>query len=318
MAPQNMNPPSLPPTVEEAYRRKCVQLKQRTKEIEDENDAYRLRLTRLKRQIQKSRLERAFLLEQISRRTSTNVEDSEGSPSPPPTPQEKPLRTKRAHRKPSLLPAGEGGNGNPNATFIGQNLTTLSPSSDAFSHSQLDSQKEHAGNRGTASNGVAKPAKRPSNAFEIYCKDMRPVLQAKYKDKIAAGEFRIEEELARGWKDLPEKEKDEFKVRFEQELDQWREEREAYKRSTKEAAAAAAAARDRSRGRDSSFGGGRGAGGGAGRSVRVEDSIQGDDADDDQDIEMAEADLRPGGSATADPDQYETEVEEDNDGPVDD
>ena len=79
------NPPSLPPTVEEAYRRKCVQLKQRTKEIEDENDAYRLRLTRLKRQIQKSRLERAFLLEQISRRTSTNVEDSEGSPSPPPT-----------------------------------------------------------------------------------------------------------------------------------------------------------------------------------------------------------------------------------------
>ena len=79
------NPPSLPPTVEEAYRRKCVQLKQRTKEIEDENDAYRLRLTRLKRQIQKSRLERAFLLEQISRRTSTNVEDSDGSPSPPPT-----------------------------------------------------------------------------------------------------------------------------------------------------------------------------------------------------------------------------------------
>ncbi|RYP14402.1 hypothetical protein DL765_006391 [Monosporascus sp. GIB2] len=319
MAPQNMNPPSLPPTVEEAYRRKCVQLKQRTKEIEDENDAYRLRLTRLKRQIQKSRLERAFLLEQISRRTSTNVEDSEGSPSPPPTPQEKPLRTKRAHRKPSLLPTGEGGNGNPNATFISQNLNTLSPSSDAFSHSQLDSQKEHAGSRATASNGVAKPAKRPSNAFEIYCKDMRPVLQSTHKDKIAAGEFRIEEELARGWKDLPEKEKDEFKVRFEQELDHWREEREAYKRSTKEAAAAAAAAaRDRSRGRDSSFGGGRGAGGGAGRSVRVGDSIQGDDADDDQDIEMAEADLRPGGSATADPDQYETEVEEDNDGPVDD
>lgn len=71
--------------MEEAYRRKCVQLKQRTKEIEDENDAYRLRLSRLKRQIQKSRLERAFLLEQISRRTSTNVEDSDGSPSPPPT-----------------------------------------------------------------------------------------------------------------------------------------------------------------------------------------------------------------------------------------
>lgn len=79
------NPPSLPPTVEEAYRRKCIQLRARTNEIEEENDAYRLRAIRLRRQIQKLRLERAILLEQIQKRTSTNVEDSEGSPSPPPT-----------------------------------------------------------------------------------------------------------------------------------------------------------------------------------------------------------------------------------------
>lgn len=85
------NPPSLPPTVEEAYRRKCIQLRARTKEIEDENDAYRLRLIRLKRQIQKVRLERAILLEQIAKRTSTNVEDSDGSPSPPPTVRPPPL-----------------------------------------------------------------------------------------------------------------------------------------------------------------------------------------------------------------------------------
>ena len=78
-------PPPLPPSVEEAYRRKCIQLKQRTNEVEDANDAARLRLDRLKRQIEKMRLERAFLLEQLARRTSTNVEDSEGSPSPPPT-----------------------------------------------------------------------------------------------------------------------------------------------------------------------------------------------------------------------------------------
>lgn len=77
--------PSLPPTVEEAYRRKCIQLKERSKEIEDENEGYRLRLSRLRRQIQKLRLERALILDQISKRTSSNVEDSEGSPSPPPT-----------------------------------------------------------------------------------------------------------------------------------------------------------------------------------------------------------------------------------------
>lgn len=78
-------PPSLPPSVEEAYRRKCVQLKNRTNEVEDANDAARLRLARIKRQVEKLRIERAFLLEQLSRRTSANVEDSEGSPSPPPT-----------------------------------------------------------------------------------------------------------------------------------------------------------------------------------------------------------------------------------------
>lgn len=81
----NAVPPALPPSVEEAYRRKCIQLKQRTNEVEEENDATRVRLARIRRQIEKMRVERAFLLEQLSRRTSANVEDSEGSPSPPPT-----------------------------------------------------------------------------------------------------------------------------------------------------------------------------------------------------------------------------------------
>jgi hypothetical protein len=78
-------PPVLPPSVEESYRRKCIQLKQRMMEVEEANDASRVRLDRMKRGIEKMRLERAFLLEQLAKRTSTNVEDSEGSPSPPPT-----------------------------------------------------------------------------------------------------------------------------------------------------------------------------------------------------------------------------------------
>ena len=78
-------PPPLPPTVEEAYRSKCIQLKARMNEVEESNDASRSRLVRIQRTIEKMRLERAFLLEQLSKRTSTNVEDSEGSPSPPST-----------------------------------------------------------------------------------------------------------------------------------------------------------------------------------------------------------------------------------------
>ncbi|KAI1451144.1 hypothetical protein F5Y02DRAFT_18197 [Annulohypoxylon stygium] len=305
MAPQNSNPPSLPPTVEEAYRRKCIQLKERTKEIEEEAKAYQLRLSRLQRQVQKLRLERAFLLEQVAKRTSTNVEDSEGSPSPPPTPKDKPLRTKRGHRKPSLLPVAEPGS-NPNATFISQNLTALSPSSDAFSHSQIDSQKDH-GRGGT--NGIAKRPKRPSNAFEIYCNDTRPILQAQNKEKIAAGEFRLEEELARGWKDLPEKEKEAFQVRYEEELAQYKEAVEEFKRGNKDTAA-----RERSRGRDSHAGGSKGGRSGTGaRSARFEE-VQDDDMDEDQDVEMAEpGDAEPAGDQDTDP---ETEVDE-NDGVVD-
>lgn len=62
-----------------------MELKQRSKEVDDVNDATRLRISRLKRQVDKLRVERAFLLEQLAKRTSTNVEDSDGSPSPPPT-----------------------------------------------------------------------------------------------------------------------------------------------------------------------------------------------------------------------------------------
>lgn len=83
--PANAVPQPLPPSVEEAYRRKCCQLRHRYNQMEDHNDAARLRLHRLRRQLDKLRVERAFLLEQVARRTSMNVEDSEGSPSPPPT-----------------------------------------------------------------------------------------------------------------------------------------------------------------------------------------------------------------------------------------
>jgi hypothetical protein len=86
--PANAVPQPLPPSVEEAYRRKCCEIKHRYNRIEESNDAARLRLHRLRRQLDKLRVERAFLLEQIGKRTSTNVEDSDGSPSPPPTVRE--------------------------------------------------------------------------------------------------------------------------------------------------------------------------------------------------------------------------------------
>lgn len=256
--------------MEEAYRRKCIQLKQRTSEVEEANDAARLRLARLKRQVEKMRLERAFLLEQLAKRTSTNVEDSDGSPSPPPTvssptntsavfsstkrtrrphtpefspqPKEKPLRIKRGHRKPSMLanlesgtPSAAGG-----ATFISvNNLRTQSPSSDTFS-------TQH--NQDGKLNGVHNAApKKPGNAFELYCDETREALKAKNKEKDQEdqdGDINMDEELARGWKDLDDSQREEFQAREEREMSKYQEEKEAYdkKQKEKEEAAAAVAA----------------------------------------------------------------------------
>ncbi|KAL1639737.1 hypothetical protein SLS58_007635 [Diplodia intermedia] len=93
------NATPLPPSVEAAYYRKCIALKRRLNEIEANNEAARLRKVRLDRAILKMRLERAFLLERLAERMAPNVDDSDRSTSPPPTPQEKPTRSKRTGRQ---------------------------------------------------------------------------------------------------------------------------------------------------------------------------------------------------------------------------
>lgn len=69
----------LAPSVEKAYYRKCIQLKRRLNEVEAANDEAKVRRVRLDRSIMKMRLERAFLLEQLSKRMENNADDSEGS-----------------------------------------------------------------------------------------------------------------------------------------------------------------------------------------------------------------------------------------------
>lgn len=89
-------PAPLPPSVEEAYRKKCIELKRRMQEVEESNKIYRLRKERLTRGIRKMRLERAYLLEILGKRMKKNGgsvdglqgiydEESEGSSEGPPT-----------------------------------------------------------------------------------------------------------------------------------------------------------------------------------------------------------------------------------------
>lgn len=89
----------LPPSVEAAYYRKCIELRRRINDIEENNDGTRQRIQRLNRGIQKMRLERAFLLDQLQKHQEYSLDESERSSSVPPTPTDKPLRSKRSHRK---------------------------------------------------------------------------------------------------------------------------------------------------------------------------------------------------------------------------
>lgn len=85
MASQHHLQQNLPTSVEDSYRKKCKDLKNRINEIESSNEKLTSRIQRARRAIQRMRLERAFLLQQLESRTEPRVSDSEGSPSPPPT-----------------------------------------------------------------------------------------------------------------------------------------------------------------------------------------------------------------------------------------
>ena len=84
---------ALPPAVEEAYRKKCVELERRIAKAEESNDAYRLRKPRPQRDIRKSRLERAFFQE-ILDTTSMKSGSIDRFAGP-----EKPLRCKRSRNR---------------------------------------------------------------------------------------------------------------------------------------------------------------------------------------------------------------------------
>ncbi|PHH82097.1 hypothetical protein CDD82_6983 [Ophiocordyceps australis] len=232
-------PPALPPSVEEAYRRKCIQLKNRTNEVEEANDAARLRLARLKRQIEKLRIERAFLFEQLAKRTSTNVEDSEGSPSPPPTvrtpylppssksstvalqpmhrgtfqPKDKPLRIKRGHRK-------SGVEGDAKTGSAGVSKEDVSPPSESQPHASESRSKQARNSAAALADSVAMASGQPLSAYELYCKGARRAMEAKAKE----ADTNVDDELARAWDELPQVDRDAFRAKFEAQSQKQRDE----------------------------------------------------------------------------------------------
>ncbi|KAL8970839.1 MAG: hypothetical protein Q9197_003590, partial [Variospora fuerteventurae] len=73
-------PPTLPPSVEAAYKIKCIALKKRMADIEEQNNGTRERIVRNERAIRKFRLERAILVNRLSDIINKNGMDIEGLP----------------------------------------------------------------------------------------------------------------------------------------------------------------------------------------------------------------------------------------------
>ncbi|KAJ5519416.1 hypothetical protein N7453_001838 [Penicillium expansum] len=75
-------PPANPPSVEIAYKRKCIALKKRLAEVEAENEIMRTRNRRGSQYIQKMRLETCMLLERLTKVTGMADEAKTGAANP--------------------------------------------------------------------------------------------------------------------------------------------------------------------------------------------------------------------------------------------
>ncbi|KAI9782366.1 MAG: hypothetical protein M1839_005239 [Geoglossum umbratile] len=214
MPPPGSIPAPLPPSVEHAYRQKCIDLKKRINEVEESNDALRLRRARTKRGILKLRLERAFLLEQLAKRTSVNVEDSDGSPSPPPPPQEKPLRTKRPHYRAPVSPIRPP-HSPPSAatTPYDASQATFSIVNHAHEIPRSTNPTITTPNSKPGAAAIGNTPHGPSTPYELFCEETRPKLQALHGQDM---EFEMEKALTQAWHELDERSRERYEESTEE------------------------------------------------------------------------------------------------------
>lgn len=136
----------------------------------------------------------------------------------PPQPKEKPLRTKRGHRKPTFLTDLDSTRGT-SAFVQNSQAMTLSPSnSDAFSHTQTAAPRP----AGATTNGTTKqPAayddtpKKPRNPFELFVNEHRNVLLAANRQLAREGTYDVDKELAIRWQELGSDGQSQYHHRFE-------------------------------------------------------------------------------------------------------
>ncbi|KAK9477404.1 high mobility group box domain-containing protein [Lipomyces japonicus] len=201
--------PSIPHSEELKYRQKCKDLKKRIQDIEEQNDALTLRLSRSKRAVQRMRLERAFLLEKLEERTFLKVDDSDGTPSPPPSPPRIPRTQKRRDSDGSLSHDGDGPGG----------FTPISNGKAATP----------AGTKSKKSQQPRDPnaPKRPQNAYIIFCDHEKERVRS-HLEQSQGQNYDLTRAMAEAWRDLGDEGRKPFYELYDAEKARYNREMEAY------------------------------------------------------------------------------------------
>ncbi len=131
-------------------------------------------------------------------------------------PKEKPLRTKRGHRKPAFLTDLDSNRAT--STFVQNNqAVTLSPSnSDAFSHTQTAAPRPAiTATNGTKPSATSETPKKPRTPFELFANENRSVLLGAHTQLSSEGNYDVDKELATKWQEMGNEGRSQYHHRFE-------------------------------------------------------------------------------------------------------
>ncbi|KAK9367453.1 hypothetical protein V1509DRAFT_626694 [Lipomyces kononenkoae] len=222
-------PPMIPQSEEIKYRQKCKDLKKRIREIEEQNDVLTLRLARSRRAVQRMRLERALLLEKLEERTFLKVDDSEGSPSPPPSPPRiHNSRHRRRESDVSLSPVEESTTGGFTAFTNNGTSSKANHSHSANVSSKAATASHHHAKKKHHTQRDPNAPKRPQNAYIIFCDHEKERVRAQLEISQPGETFDLTKAMAEAWRDLGDEGRKPFYELYDAEKARYNREMEAY------------------------------------------------------------------------------------------
>jgi non-histone protein 10 len=132
----------------------------------------------------------------------------------PRKPKDRPLRTKRGHRKASAV-SGDAADADRKASADAPNQPG-SPQSESQAH-PAESQDKDA-DAADAENNAESSSKAPASAFDIFCAEVRSKAKAESKDDSKDDEeLPAEDELKQAWEELGDDEQAVYKARYKRE-----------------------------------------------------------------------------------------------------